>query len=155
MPDVIDSISQPLFWVLAVFLIAFWLMTVQAAPNTSAIINPSKTWNVVYLKWLGPHLTSCWRKFGVLAVYLGTLGLQLLEGWWILQLDFTVFRGLWRQFSDRSMNPVVMFAAMGVWTIFIAVNLVAGALILVVQLTCIGDILSMHVRHRQLEKVVR
>ncbi|BCS20836.1 uncharacterized protein APUU_21268A [Aspergillus puulaauensis] len=154
MPDVIEPLSQPLFWVLAIVLIAFWLMTVQAAPNTTAIINPSKTWNVVYLKWLEPHLTSALRKFGVLTVYLGILGLQLLEGWWILQLDFTLFRGL-RQFSGRSMNPVVICAAMGVWTIFIAVNLVAGALILVVQLTCIGDILSMHVRHRQLEKAVR
>lgn len=151
MSDVIEPLSQPLFWVLAVFLIAFWLMTVQAAPNTTAITNPSQTWNVVYLKWLEPRLTSSWRKFGALAVYLGILGLQLLEGRWVLQLDFTVFRGLWRQFADRSMNPILIFAAMGVWIIFIVVNLVAGALILVVQLTCIGDILSMPVRRRELQ----
>lgn len=48
--EVIEPLSQPLFWVLAIFLIALWLMTVQAAPNTTAINNPSKTWNVVYLK---------------------------------------------------------------------------------------------------------
>lgn len=37
--EVIKPLSQPLFWVLAIFLIAFWLMAV--------ITNPSKTWNVI------------------------------------------------------------------------------------------------------------
>ena len=46
----------------------------------------------------------------------------------------------------------MMCAAMSIWSVFIAVNLCAGVLVLIVQLTCIGDIVSMPVRSRESEK---
>ncbi len=35
--------------------------------------------------WLTPYLTTGWHKAATLVVYLATLGLQLLEGYWIIR----------------------------------------------------------------------
>jgi hypothetical protein len=144
--DSLDPISQPLFYLLGPLLLAFWWMTIQHAPKGEAKINLPTTWNIVYLQWLEPHVTSDFRKVTALAVYLGILGLQLLEGWWILQVDWKVLSSLWAEILDKNedmLRNIQLLMALGVWGAVVLLTICAGVLIVVVQLSCIGDILSM------------
>jgi hypothetical protein len=146
-PDSLGPISQPLFYILGPLLLAFWWITIQHAPNGEAKIDLPTTWNIVYLQWLEPHVTSPFRKTTALAVYLGILGVQLLEGWWILQVDWKVLSSLWAEFllneNANTFHNIQLMMALGVWGAVVLLSLCAGALIVVVQLSCIGDILSM------------
>ncbi|KAL2808835.1 hypothetical protein BJX63DRAFT_435726 [Aspergillus granulosus] len=159
--DLLDPLSQPLFFVLGVLLLAFWWITVQHAPDSEVMVVLPTKWNIVYLQWLEPYITSHFRKATALAVYLGILGLQLLEGWWILQVDWKVLSSLWAQFPDKNVNifhNVQLLLALGIWGSVVLLSLCAGVLIVVVQLSCIGDILSMtsrkaeHARHAKTEQ---
>ena len=161
MPDsdigdgLIEPLSRPLFWVLAIFLIAFWWMTAQAAPEPASTSNLPKSWSIQYLQWLEPYLNSYIRKVTALGVYLGILGLQLLEGWWILQIDWRVYGGLWVQLPNDGMDFFSFIRwslAVGTWSVLVALNLGAGVLILMVQLSCtvIADIIS--VKPRQTDR---
>ena len=140
----IKPLSQPLFWALAIFLIAFWWITVRSGRDATPapVIDLPKSWDIVYLQWLKPYMTSYYRKVTALGLYLGIMGLQLLEGWWILQLGWRVSRGLWEQFPDGDVFYTIRVCfAMGIWGIFVVITLCAGFLVLGTQLTCIIDVL--------------
>ncbi|KAK4152684.1 hypothetical protein C8A00DRAFT_34599 [Chaetomidium leptoderma] len=53
---------------------------VSKSPNPQGLSPPRAT------LWLTPYVTTRWRKAAALAVYLITLGLQLLEGYWMMEL---------------------------------------------------------------------
>ncbi|KAL3460987.1 hypothetical protein BJX64DRAFT_261850 [Aspergillus heterothallicus] len=153
--DSLDPVFQPLFYILGAILLAFWWATIQHAPESEgeAKIDLPTTWNIVYLQWLEPHITSHLCKATALAVYLGILGLQLLEGWWILRVDWKVLSGLWAEVPDKNasiFHRIQLLLALGVWGVVVLLTVWAGVLIVVVQLSCIGDILSM--RYSKAEK---
>lgn len=72
--------------------------------------------------------------------------MQLLEGWWVLRTDWQLLGAMLVQFPDMKYSVLGLFSwsmAMGLVGIFIMVTLVAGWFIVVVQLSCIADILKM------------
>jgi len=133
---VAEHASKPVFWVLAVGIIAFLAATIASATqksrnpgslvesgaplldgeknNETTVKQPGSSRLPVrpYLTaWLAPHITSRTRQIAAMVVYTTIFGLQLLEGNWVLVTGFRWIQNyvhLWR--SLRLETPYWIYA---------------------------------------------
>lgn len=95
--------------------------------------------------WLAPYLTARWHKVVALAVYLTTLGVQLLEGCWIKELLARMTAELFRISLNLARSgpwfPAAIFPlAVGIGLALDLFAVFAGALIVWVQVVCIVEL---------------
>ena len=78
------------FWILGTLFVISSLASITAArafhTDPPQGVSKDECWpqQPVFTAWLAPHLTTTRRKRIALAIYLGGLGFQMLEGYWIL-----------------------------------------------------------------------
>jgi hypothetical protein len=98
-------------------------------------------------------LTSYLRISIAIIIYLAILALELLEGWWVLSLDWHVFSALYHNPAPREeggWNTVVSYVlAEGLWLGFSALTIIVGAMILMVQVICIAELVMAVIRGPQ------
>jgi len=81
--------TKPYFWTIGTVsvILSLVLVTVARAFDTDPVQAASEdSWpqQPFLTAWLAPYLTNTPRKCIALAIHIGALGLQILEGYWIL-----------------------------------------------------------------------
>lgn len=131
---------NPHFWILGTFFVTSSLASVIAAgvfrddwPKKVAAARPQQP---IFTAWLTAYLTTPKRKRIALAIYLGGLGLQVLEGYWIFMtlLSWTgIILYQWPNASDVAVWLSCLFVAIFVAMVVIDLMILSvwGAIILV------------------------
>lgn len=141
-----EHTSKLAFWVLLVLILAFVYKTFRAIDDTILARQGPPGYSIIYTRWLAPHLfQSRLRQFAVLVVYLGILGLEILEGWWVLQT-------IWR-FLQSTYDVVFNYGWAFPWystgisclggIVFVVIGIVAtvvGCFIILLQAFCIHEL---------------
>jgi hypothetical protein len=144
---VMEHASKSTFWVLAISITCSWFATVFSAPQPPSDSNSkSKTLSIRYTKWLTIHLTSHFRKFFAISIYVCVLVLQFLEGWWVLQTNGRLLEKFFSQFPYRAASwpLIVVWATSAAMLILFAIaTLLVGIAILSLQLLCIAELVTM------------
>ncbi|KFY53145.1 hypothetical protein V496_07855 [Pseudogymnoascus sp. VKM F-4515 (FW-2607)] len=142
---VFEHASKPLFWILAIAVIAFWFITVASADPSSFSSTPEYNYLPIrFTKWLCPYLTTRRRHVVAASIYVSILGVQLLEGRWVLVTNWRFLQRFLGTFPPMRTTGFMAYAVFscsllvvvgfGLFTIAVGVAIVSLQGVCIVEL---------------------
>ncbi|KFY55201.1 hypothetical protein V496_07056 [Pseudogymnoascus sp. VKM F-4515 (FW-2607)] len=155
--EVFEHASKPLFWILAIAIIAFWGMTCASADPSSFCTTPeSKSFQIRFTKWLNPYLITRRRQVAAASIYVSILGLQLLEGQWVLQTNWRFLQNFLATFPPMRitgfMTYAVFYLRLLIVVSFELFTIAMGIVIVSLQGVCITELIFFALSRQETSK---
>ncbi len=144
-PEVLEHASKPIFWLLAISILAFWFISVRPTSTSSPRQIITKTqFPIHFTSYIQPYITSLLLRLIFIALYASILVLQLLEGRWVLQTTFRFARAFFETFPAYEETPLWVYAVFltsaGIVCSFYLFVVLAGVVIVSTQLIAILEL---------------
>jgi hypothetical protein len=149
-----EYVSKPIFWILGIFIFVSWLATIIAAalhrPTTQEVaVPPYYVRQPHFTRWLTPYLNSWPRHIVAVLLYLVVLGLQLLEGSWVVVTGFRWIQKMLSLWPSSGLGIHIFYAVSVLFLVcFVSGTVAFGGFIIMCQVSCLLELVFSSPRSR-------